>query len=104
MGSSKRMKSSTLVPIAEHKVCDSSDGGVLAGSVQKCSSRNGSRLSKVLRPLVKLKDAFVELIPSEGSHTRQPRSTHPAFFSMGLVMGPVDICGYEAIYYSAHQQ
>lgn len=101
MGSSKRMKSSTLVPIAEHKVCDNSDGGVLAGSLQKCSSRNGSRVSKVLRPLVKLKDTFVELMEREGSHTPQPRTTHPAFFSMGMVMGPVDICGYEAISYFA---
>jgi hypothetical protein len=96
MGSSNRLNSA-LLPIAENrqaKVCDSSelgdDAGVAAGSLQKCSSRKGARSSKALRPLVKLKHAFVKLMQSEGDA------------SMGVVMGPVDFGGYDsACYYSA---
>jgi hypothetical protein len=107
MGSSNRLKSA-LLPIAENrqaKVCDSSelgdDGGVAAGSLQKCSSRKGARRSKVLRPLVKLKTAFVELMVSEGDTSSEARSS-AAYFSMGVVMGPVDFGGYDsACYYSA---
>jgi hypothetical protein len=96
MGSSNRLKSA-LLPIAENrqaKVCDSSgssdDGGEAAEVQQKCSSRKGARRSKALRPLVKLKHAFVELVQSEGDT------------SMSVGMGPVDFGGYDsACYYSA---
>ena len=107
MGSSKGLKS-TLVPIAEHrqvKVCDSSglgDGGVAAGSLEKSRSRRG-RDSKVLRPLVKMKNVFVELLKNAGGNSEGGRGT-AAYFSMGVgvVMGPVDFGGYEAIsHYSA---
>ena len=92
MDSSKHWMKSTLLPMSEHRQAKVYDVSVLegAGASQQCSSSRsrGKQLKQVLKPLVRLKDAFVELMVSES--TPEGRSS-AAYCSMGVVMGPVDL-------------
>lgn len=93
--SKPRQRVSTLLPIAEHrqsKVCDSSflDEATFSAAQGKSSSGYGK---KVVRPLVNLKKAFVEMLVSEkrsrdsvGNGSSYDNPAHWPAFSVGMGM------------------
>lgn len=97
----QRLRSSTLLPIAEHRqaeVCDSSslDNIIATGDMMNPSSSSSGKRWKMTRPLVKLKKAFVEIMMSEPAGGSSNSCYSPGAYAMGMGMVPVDFAGYAA--------